>query len=69
MTKTKLSELIREAAWRIPPNCAGAEFTAAKLLAEADRLDAGPSEWPKSSGLHSWRQGWLAACGGEVDGK
>ena len=74
---TKLSRLLREAAVWLPRNSAYTmmdDKLPAMLLAEADRLDAGPvgvviKHGSMESRMESAiRSGWLAACGGEEKG-
>ena len=66
---TKLSKLMREAAkrvYRADPTDEMMKF----LIAEAERLDAGPKpHWEgDEDGQRRYRHGWLAACGGGVKG-
>ena len=70
MTKTKLSDLLREAAAEMWSHHDG-DATGNRLLAEAERLDAGPLDDPtdndSAKAQLAYVEGWLAACGGEVE--
>ena len=79
MTKTKLSDLLREAFERIQAehlqvtgswHACHATVIGVRLLAEAERLEKGHEiALPVADEDFGFIQGWLAACGGEVNGK
>lgn len=69
---TKLSRLLREAAGSHRDFCIDQACDLnVRLLAEADRLDAGPQHHAMTNTLsptvQAFNAGWLAACGGESE--
>ena len=65
--------MITKTAINVMMPCDGLELNKAanKLLAEAERLEKGPQDDPtdndSAKAQLAYVEGWLAACGGEVD--